>query len=83
MATKVRIMKMLQEIRGLAQITSRRPPSKMPGLLLIQMRPNGPRTITQRKKTIIKVDVQEPLDIPNPVKITHLKTHPASSTPSV
>ena len=72
-------MKMLQEIQGLAQITSRRPPSKMPGLILIQLRPNGPRTTAQRKKTIIKVDVQEPLDIPNPVKITHLKP----SAPSV
>jgi len=81
MATKIKIMKMLQEIRGLAQITSRRPPAKLPGLLLIQMRSNGPRSSLQRKKMIIPVDVKEPLDIPHAVKITHLPAPAPSTTP--
>src|SRR5215831_12926693 len=38
MATKVRMIKLLQEIRGLAQISQRRPPAKAPGLFLLQLR---------------------------------------------
>ena len=79
MATKIRIMKMLQEIRGLAQITSRRPPAKMPGLFLVQMRSQARRT-PARKKVIITVDIKEPADIPHEVKITHLKV---ASIPAV
>ncbi len=75
MATKVKIMKMLQEIRGFAQITSRRPPAKLPGLFLVQIRSNAARTNLPRKKVIIPVDLKEPLDIPHPVKITHLKAN--------
>jgi hypothetical protein len=80
MATKVRIMKMLQEIRGFAQITSRRPPAKVPGLFLVQLRSNAARTNLYRKKVIITVDLKDPPDIPHPVKITHLK---AAAIPAV
>src|SRR5690242_237890 len=38
MAAKVRIMKLLQEMRGLADITHRRPAPRQPGLFLIQLR---------------------------------------------
>jgi hypothetical protein len=82
MATKVRIMKMLQEIRGFAQITSRRPPAKLPGLFLIQIRSQGARTTPYKKKVIIPVDVRELPDIPHPVKITHLQAKSLSG-PSV
>ncbi len=64
---------MLQEIRGLAQITSRRPPAKLPGLFLVHMRSNSARTNPHRKKVVITVDLKDPPDIPHPVKITHLK----------
>ena len=74
-------MKMLQEIRGLAQITSRRPPAKLPGLVLIQIRSQGARTNPCRKKVIIPVDVKEPLDIPHPVKITHLQAKSVPAAP--
>ena len=68
-------MKMLQEIRGLAQITSRRPTAKLPGLFLVQMRSHV-RSNPVRKKVIITVDLKDPPDIPHPVKITHLKVNP-------
>ncbi len=67
-------MKMLQEIRGFAQITSRRPPAKLPGLFLVQMRSYA-RMNPLRKKVIITVDLKDPPDIPHPVKITHLKAN--------
>jgi hypothetical protein len=74
MATKVRIMKMLQEIRGLAQITSRRPPAKLPGLFLMQIRSNNSRPGPHRKKVVIPVALKDPPDIPHAVKITYLPT---------
>ena len=73
MATKVKIMKMLQEIRGLAQITNRRPAPKAPGLFLIQLRSHVTRTPLQKQKLVIPILLQDPPDIPHPVKITHVK----------
>ena len=74
-------MKMLQEIRGLAQITSRRPPAKMPGLFLIQLRSQSPRPTPHRKKVVIPVALKDLPDIPHPVKIIHLnaKASPGAS----
>ncbi len=72
MATKIRIMRMLQEIRGLAEITHRRPHVRQPGLFLIQLRSHVQQTTHARRKQTIFVDIQESTDIPHPVKITHL-----------
>lgn len=73
MATKMRILKLLQEIRGLAQITNRRPQPKAPGLFLIQLRTHLTQSTPSRQKLVISVDMQNPPDLPHPVKITHLK----------
>src|SRR5258708_11902476 len=84
MATKIKLMKMLQEVRGLAQITSRRPPRKLPGLFLLQMRDHVARATGPRRTMIIPIDLQEAPDIPHPVKITHLEvvdTQPATVQP--
>ena len=71
MAAKVKLMKLLQEIRGLAEITARRPQPRAPGLFLIQLRSHLMNTTHPMRKRII-VDGQEQVDIPAPVKITHL-----------
>jgi hypothetical protein len=76
MATKVRIMKMLQEIRGLAEITHRRPQPRKPGLFLIQLRSHVSHTTAPRRKQTIAVNMLEQPDIPHPVKITHLRPAP-------
>ena len=74
MAAKVKIMKLLQELRGLADITSRRPAPRQPGLFLIQLRSQlGAGSISRRKLTI-SVEMQDLPDIPHPVKITHVQT---------
>ena len=73
MAAKVRIMKLLQEIRGFAEITQRRPQPRQPGLFLVQLRSHVTRTTSTRRIQIITVDMQDRPDIPHPVKITHLR----------
>lgn len=75
MATKVRIMRLLQEIRGLAQITSRRIPSRQPGLFMIQLRSHVNGTTNSRRRYLIPIDLKNPPDIPDPVKIIHIKTN--------
>jgi len=75
MATKIRIMKLLQEIRGFAQVTNRRPQPKQPGLFLVQLRSHVAHTTSARRKLVIPVNLQELPDIPHPVKITHLKVN--------
>jgi hypothetical protein len=75
MAAKVKLMKLLQEIRGLAEITARRPPSRAPGLFLVQLRSHLMHTTHPFRKRIA-VDGQEQVDIPFPVKITHLGQPP-------
>jgi len=72
MATKIKIMKMLQEIRGLAEITSRRPTPRQPGLFLIQLRSHVQNATQTRRKQTITVDVLEAADIAHPVKIRHV-----------
>jgi hypothetical protein len=78
MAAKVKLMKFLQELRGLAEITARRPQPRAPGLFLIQLRSHLLDTTHPLRKRI-SVDVQEQPDIPHPVKITHLGCPPVSS----
>jgi hypothetical protein len=82
MATKIRMMKLLQEIRGLAQITNRRPQPKSAGLFLMQMRAHVAHATYQRRKLVIPIDLKDPPDIPHPVKIRHVKEH-SSGTISV
>ena len=77
MATKIRIMKLLQEIRGFAQLTYRQPQDRQPGLFLIQLRSHIHNATSPRRRLIIPVDHQDPPDIPHPVKIIHVNGHTA------
>ena len=76
MATRMKIMRLLQEMRGLAQITNRRPSPRSAAALAIQVRPLSVRGRKNERKRTIRVDMQSPPDIPHPVKITHV-TEPA------
>ena len=71
MAVKVQLMKMLQEFRGLAHITARRPAPK-PGLFLMQLRSHTQRVSQPKNKRIITVEMQDHAAIQYPVRITHL-----------
>ncbi len=76
MATKVKLMKLLQEIRGYAQISQRRQQPKPPGLFLLQLRShlNQP---ARRRRLSVPIQMHENPDIPNPVKITIIESEPA------
>jgi len=67
-------MKLLQEMRGLADITQRRPAPRQPGLFLIQLRSQFGQSRLPRRKLTISVEMQDRPDIPDPVKITHIET---------
>ncbi len=78
MATKIRIMKLLQEMKGFAEITNRRPQSRSPGLFMLQARSPVLRAAPPRRKRTLTINMQDRPDIPNPVKITHVKGRPAT-----
>jgi len=81
MATKVKMMKLLQEIRGMAQINQRRPLNKPPGLFLLQLRSHFHQTSAARRKWVVPIQMHEMADIPNPVKITLVKSKPEIPDP--
>jgi hypothetical protein len=72
MAAKIKIMKMLQEIRGMAEVTNRRPAPRQPGLFLIQLRSHVHQTTQTRRKQTIAIDVPDVVEIAHPVKIRHV-----------
>jgi hypothetical protein len=76
MAAKVKISKLLQEIRGFAEITNRRPQPKPPGFFLMQLRSHLVHTTLPRPKRSISINIQNLPDIPHPVKITHVQDNP-------
>jgi hypothetical protein len=76
MATKVNMLKMLQQARGMAEITNRRPQHRPLGPLMLEMRFSSSKAASARRKRIIRIKMQSPLDIPHPVKIKHLDPNP-------
>ena len=78
MATNIKMLKLLQEMRGFAQLAQRRSSPK-PGLFLLQLRAHLNQTTPRRQRLTIPVQMYELPDIPNLVKITHIT--PVSSDP--
>ena len=79
MAAKIKIMKLLQEIRGFAEICNRRPQPRPLGLFLLQLRSHVVQTTALRRKRTIVIQMQGQTDIPYPVKITHMPPDPMLS----
>jgi hypothetical protein len=77
MAAKIRMLKLLQEIRGFADMANRRPPPRSPGLVLMQIRSHVIQATLPRRKLSVQMDVQDGPDISHPVKINHVKQNPA------
>lgn len=73
MAAKVKMLKLLQEMRGFAAITRRLPPPRSPGLLLMQVRALGINNSLRKRKLSITIGTQSSVDIPHPVRIHHVK----------
>ena len=77
MAAKIRMLKLLQEIRGFAEIARRRPPPRSPSLVLMEMRSHVIQASLPRRKLSVQMDVQSRSDIPHPVRISHVRQDPA------
>ena len=74
MATKDKLMKLLQEVRGLAEITRRHPAPKASPLFLMQLRSHLNNSCRPRYRLNIAMDHGETAHFPHPVKITHLSS---------
>jgi hypothetical protein len=65
------MLKLVQEMRGLAEITNRRPQHRQP-VPVLAVRPPNRRGAAFKRKYLIQIHVQDPPDIPHPVKIKYL-----------
>jgi hypothetical protein len=72
MATKMNMLKLLQEVQGFAQFANRSSEPRPSGPLFLQFRGPGSRRRNVRRRRIIHIDMQEQPDIPHPVPIVHL-----------
>lgn len=69
MATRVNLMKLVQEIEGFSGMADRRPIQRAPqGLLVIEIK-SSERGLPPRRKKIIPIRMLEETDIPHPVPI--------------
>ena len=73
MATRMNMLKLLQEVRGFAQFATRPPETRPAGPLLLQFRGPRQRKGSARERRLIRINYRELPDIPEPVKITHLR----------
>jgi len=71
MATRINMLKLLQEVRGFTQFTHRPSETRPGGPLLLEFRGSVRRKGPLRRKSL-RVRMLEPTDIPHPVVITHI-----------
>jgi hypothetical protein len=71
MATKMKLYKMLQEVKGLAKITNRRPAPRPPLLYLMQLRSHIAHADTPKRRLTIEEVIHEA----HPIKIHHVNTN--------
>src|ERR1039457_162916 len=74
MATKDKLMRLLQEMHGLGEVRRPNPVPKHSPLFLTQLRSHMSQTSRPRHRLVINVDVKDSLGFPDPVNITHLKS---------
>jgi hypothetical protein len=79
MAARVKMLTLLQEIRGFAQVSNRRPPPRSSGLFLAQLRLRGNRASLRRGRLNISIEPPTQPDIPLQIKIHHVRQSPDSS----
>ena len=66
------MMKMLQQAKGMAELTGRKPQPRPVGPLLLQVRGPKWKNAGAKQKRIIRINMQDLPDIPRPVAILHL-----------
>lgn len=80
MTMKVRLIKLLEKNRSVGYPPLRRPQLKPAMLYLMELRSHGTEACLPKKKLIITTDLEDRVNLPHPVKITHLT--PVESRPS-
>jgi hypothetical protein len=82
MAAKIRMLKLLQEIRGFAQLANRHPQPRSPGLFFTQTRSHNLQGLVPKRRLSVRIDSQDRTDVPCQVKINHVKPGPGpAATP--
>lgn len=76
MARKIILMKLLQEFRGYAQVTNRRPAPRPPALYLMQLRDNVARSHATKRPQRVSITTvwQNGAEVALPVRINHRPT---------
>lgn len=77
MATKIKVLKLLQEGKIYAQITNRRPAPRPPMLYLMQMRAHPATPDLPKHRLTIQTDAMAFAKGPLPIKINHVKSNEA------
>ena len=72
MATKIKLMRLLQEIRGHAEITNRRPAPRQTTLYLMQLRGRAAESLSPKRRLAVTTDCDESANSPLPIKIHHV-----------
>ncbi len=73
MATRIKLMKFLQEMHAFAELGRRHPSPKSTPLFLLQLRSHMAETSRSKLRLIVSVDLKDSIDLPHPVKISHIK----------
>jgi hypothetical protein len=76
MGARTNVNKLLQEIRGFAELSKRRLHGRPIIPFSLQLRAHATRIRLPKLKLEIQTDLQDRTDIPHPVKITHLSNKP-------
>lgn len=74
MATKMKVLKMLQEVKGFALITNRRPAPRPPILYLMQLRNHPAPPHLPKLRLTVETDAKAIANGPLPIKINHLRS---------
>lgn len=80
MAAKVRMLKLLQEMRGYAEVANRLPPPRSAGPLLAEMRPPIIQAALPRRRLSVAMVERDAASIPNRVRINHVNPGPSPAT---
>jgi hypothetical protein len=71
MASKVKLMKMLQELQGISEL-GRRPFPPRPSPFLMQFRSRVNDANRSRRRIVITIDLKDEQGLPDPVRIRHI-----------
>jgi hypothetical protein len=72
MATKVKLMKLLQEMRGFSEIHRFTPPARPAALFLMQLRSHVAETSNGKRRLVVRIDVKDAAPVADDVKIRHV-----------